>query len=93
MKWQQDSVEPAVRLSPEGIHLCSPIHKNVTIPWGDVVSVKLKGPGKCRHLEVRNDKKRRFVIPVLYLPLPAEVLASHIADYRNRKAEANQVKS
>ena len=93
MKWQQDSVEPAVRLSPLGIHLCTPIHKNVTIPWGDIVSVKLRGPSKYRHLEVRNDKRRRFVIPTLYLPITAEALASRIAEYRSPKATENQVKS
>lgn len=82
IEWQQNSVEPAVRLSPQGIHLCTPIYRNVFVSWSDIVSVRLKSSGKLRYVEVRADKKRRFAISTLHLPVTAEVLASRIADYR-----------
>lgn len=88
-QWLQNNAKPTVRLAPQGLFLDTPMYRDVSLPWEEIVEIKTRaGCRKKRCLEIRASKRRRFLIEERDLPITAEALASRIAVYETGRQEA-----
>jgi hypothetical protein len=83
-QWLQSHEKPTVRIAPQGLFIDTPMYKDVSLPWEEIVEIK---PRK-RRLDIRATKRRRFIIEERDLPVSAEVLATRIAVYETGRQKA-----